>query len=672
MTIERQAGSCQTSRHHIEALLAQVLALHDAGEREVTARRAQLERIEPVYRASAENLLRYLAVRRQDIGSLQLTLAKLGLSSLSLLEAHVWASLTAVACRLSELLGEDPAQTDRSGLGFEEGRHLLDLHTESLLGQARSKQQAVPVMVTLPTEAAEDNGLVEVLLEGGMAIARINCAHDDLNTWRKMIARVRTEAERLNRPCRIQIELAGPKSRTGPIRIVGRVLKVKPKRDFRGQVLRPARLWLHLGAERSIPDRYRELPSLVLNIETRLKGRLPDPQSGRLQITDTRDRVRLGKVIDAAPDGWCVSFDRTCYIEEDTPVYWMEHGEDHTNRYRLGTLSGTPMVEERILLAPGDELILTRSAEPGRAARRDPVSGAILEPASIHCTLDAAFDAAQPGERVWLDDGLIGGIIQQNDEQTIGLVIDHASPTGSRLKAGKGINFPDTELRLDGMTLKDREDLAGLIDLVDIVALSFVHSVEGVQQLHDEMATLCQADIPGVVLKIENRRGFESLPELLLAGMRNPRLGVMVARGDLAVELGFDRLAEVQEEILWLCEAAHVPVIWATQILERMAKSGAPSRPEVTDAAMSIRAECVMLNKGPYIVEALHFLVEVLERMERNLDKRMQTLRQLRIAGGASSPQQEDASADASLRSEQKQEGCAEFVSRTIPPETRD
>ena len=82
----------------------------------------------------------------------------------------------------------------------------------------------------------------------------------------------------------------------------------------------------------------------------------------------------------------------------------------------------------------------------------------------------------------------------------------------------------------------------------------------------------------GVVLKIETRRAFERLPQLLLIAMRRQRVGVMIARGDLAVEVGYERLAELQEEILWLCEAAHVPVIWATQVLEQLAKSGLPSR----------------------------------------------------------------------------------------------
>ncbi|HTQ08558.1 MAG TPA: pyruvate kinase [Fimbriimonadaceae bacterium] len=104
---------------------------------------------------------------------------------------------------------------------------------------------------------------------------------------------------------------------------------------------------------------------------------------------------------------------------------------------------------------------------------------------------------------------------------------------------------------------------------------------------------------------METRTAFENLPELLLAALRLHRAGVMIARGDLLVEIGYERLAEVQEEILWLCEAAHVPVIWATQVLEGLAQKGLPSRAEITDAAMGVRAECVMLNKGPHIIEAV-------------------------------------------------------------------
>jgi pyruvate kinase len=108
----------------------------------------------------------------------------------------------------------------------------------------------------------------------------------------------------------------------------------------------------------------------------------------------------------------------------------------------------------------------------------------------------------------------------------------------------------------------------------------------------------------------------------------------MVARGDLAVEVGVERLAEVQEEILWLSEAAHLPVIWATQVLETMARTGLPSRAEVTDAAMSGRAECVMLNKGPFVTDAVDALDDILRRMHGHQQKKRSMLRKLDLVSG--------------------------------------
>ena len=119
---------------------------------------------------------------------------------------------------------------------------------------------------------------------------------------------------------------------------------------------------------------------------------------------------------------------------------------------------------------------------------------------------------------------------------------------------------------------------------------------------------------------------------MLLEALKFPACGVMIARGDLAVECGFERMAEVQEEILWVCESAHVPVIWATQVLEGLTKRGHASRAEITDAAMSQAAECVMLNKGPHIIEAVTALDDILQRMQGHHSKKRSMLRQLHIA----------------------------------------
>jgi pyruvate kinase len=273
--------------------------------------------------------------------------------------------------------------------------------------------------------------------------------------------------------------------------------------------------------------------------------------------------------------------------------------------------------------------MLTGSDTVGHAAEHDE-AGNLVNPASIPCTLDAVFQAAQPGQPIWFDDGKIGGRIVSNTGSALEIEITHASPSGSKLRPEKGINLPETDLPIPALTEKDRADLRVLAKQIDIVGLSFVRSPQDLLDLHAELETL-KASLLGTVLKIETRQGFEQLPMILLTAMRLPPVGIMVARGDLAVEVGFERLAEVQEEILWLAEAAHVPVIWATQVLDTLVKRGLPSRAEVSDAAKGIRAECVMLNKGPYVVDALRFLSDVLLRMREHQSKHRPLLRRLSV-----------------------------------------
>jgi pyruvate kinase len=197
--------------------------------------------------------------------------------------------------------------------------------------------------------------------------------------------------------------------------------------------------------------------------------------------------------------------------------------------------------------------------------------------------------------------------------------------------ADKGINLPESALRLPSLTSKDLADLRFIAANADIVGYSFVRTESDVFDLQERLEELGGEQL-GIVLKVETIRAFENLPGLLLAAMRSPCAGVMIARGDLAIECGFERMAEVQEEILWICEAAHMPVIWATQVLEKLAKEGLPSRAEITDAAMGERAECVMLNKGPYIVEAVRALDDIMRRMQAHQRKKSAMLRPLSVA----------------------------------------
>ncbi len=246
----------------------------------------------------------------------------------------------------------------------------------------------------------------------------------------------------------------------------------------------------------------------------------------------------------------------------------------------------------------GDTLVLTRRIVDGMPPRRDH-QGRLDEPGTIACTLPAALDHLAIGHRVLFDDGRILAVVERADKKRgdFLLRIVRTQKETAKLRAEKGINFPDTLTTVPSLTEDDLHALAFVAKHADAVSLSFVRTPEDVLKLHEELDRIGRPDI-GVVLKIEKREGFENLPRMLLEGMKRPPLAVMIARGDLAVEVGFERLAELQEEILWLCEASHVPAIWATQVLDTLARTGVPSRAEVTDAAASVAAECVMLNKA--------------------------------------------------------------------------
>jgi pyruvate kinase len=242
-----------------------------------------------------------------------------------------------------------------------------------------------------------------------------------------------------------------------------------------------------------------------------------------------------------------------------------------------------------------------------------------------------ALELLAPGHRVWIDDGKLGCLVESREDQDVVLRVVQARTKGERLKVEKGVNFPDAELVMPALTDKDREDLRIVAPLADLIGYSFVQSEADIDLLQAELARLRPADWKqiGVIAKIETQQGVRNLPEIVVAAAGRQPLGVMIARGDLAVELGFERLAEMQEELLWICEAARIPVIWATQVLEGYVKNGRPSRGEMTDAAMAGRAECVMLNKGPNTVQALQLLDRLLSRMAGHQFKKTAQLRAL-------------------------------------------
>lgn len=444
---------------------------------------------------SAVNLAHYLALRRADLNSLQLGLQALGLSTLGRCEPHVMASLDAVRATLGRITGKVEAEyPDPSS--FASGPATLAARQSRIFG-ADPQGPSTRIMVTLPSEAAFDGGLVASLIAAGADCVRINCAHDAERAWAAMIAHTRRAATAQARDVRVVMDLPGPKIR------IGEVHAEPSSRLFEG-------------------DRF-----LIVS-EPSAKARLP-------QIT-------------------------------------LSHPE-----------------------------LLPHLA---------------------------------PGAVMWIDDGKLGAKIVSRDGGAVVAEVTRARSKGQKLKPEKGINLPGAELDIPALTEDDLSHLDFVAAHADIVGYSFVQTPEDVRRLADELtARMNGRQAPALMLKIETPLAVRNLPRLIVqAGALMP-VAVMIARGDLAVEVGFGRLSEIQEEILWLCEASHVPVVWATQVLESLLKEGAATRAETTDAAMGQRAECVMLNKGPHIVEAVTFLDGILRRMDRHQAKKSARLPALRSWG---------------------------------------
>lgn len=184
-------------------------------------------------------MLDYISLRNFDIRVLQEKLAKLGLSSLGRAEGHVQASLLAVR---NMLLGgkEHGYNSMEPILSFDESREILRRNTDNFLGPPPSDRRT-RIMVSLPTEAGNEYDLVKKLIESGMECARINCAHDDEVVWENMIENIKTASSETGRPCKILMDLAGPKIRTGRIKSGAKVIKISPEKDELGNVLRPAK-----------------------------------------------------------------------------------------------------------------------------------------------------------------------------------------------------------------------------------------------------------------------------------------------------------------------------------------------------------------------------------------------------------------------------------------------
>jgi pyruvate kinase len=578
--------------------------------------------VEADWHESARNLVHYTALRQLDLRELQLLLQQHGLSSLGRSESFVMASLLEVRMRIAETLHgrrevgagnlAELSENRAGALSWQMAEFLLHAHTRTAFGPKPAGRH-VAVMVTAPSAAEADRAWLGRLIRAGMNVLRINCAHEGPAEWSRILGALEAARRDTDLECRVLMDLAGPKIRTGPIADGVRVATWNIEHDALGRVVAPARVVLRPTARTAEPCE----GALLLLDGARFAGMR---KGDALRFRDARGRRRHLIVRQVGPDEAVAEARRRAYVVERTR-YTLRRGTRVLGRGRV-MLSGVP--GGAIELATGNALVLSGRDVEGRPARGSKC-------AVIACTIPAALKGVEVGHRVLFDDGKIETIVERVDGPELRLRVLRTSRPVVRLRAEKGINLPDSPLPIGALTDEDRANLAFVAEHADLVGLSFVRDPADVAALHEALG---QRPI-GIVLKIETRAGFENLPRILLEAMRRPPVAVMIARGDLAVELGFERLAEVQEEILWLCEASHVPAIWATQVLDTLARTGVPSRAEVTDAAASVAAECVMLNKGPHVEDAVRALVDILRRMERHHYKKRSIFRKLRVSAWA-------------------------------------
>ena len=581
----------------------------------------ELSAVRPEFRDSARNLVHYLALRQSDISELQDSLSGLGLSSLERAERNVMGSLRAVWSALQQLDGESSQGPDLEDASLPLSSSRADAHKIAILGNHPDGRD-VNIMVTLPTEAGQSRELVSEMIAAGMNVARINCAHDDAACWETMIENVRAASGEAGNDCKVIMDLAGPKLRTGDLRAGPRVLHLRPRRDPLGRVIAPRRI-------RFMPDDVPQRGTKAAVIPVPRECVDCAEPGDEIRFKDTRGKKRRLTIVSKDEKGLLLDTYKGAYIATGSKFRLLRQNTGETLVYRIGELAP---VEQPILLREGDTLILHRSNVPGAPAKED-ADGDITAAAHIACQQPEVFEFVASGDPISLNDGKISGVVRSASNDELEIEITKAKPTGSNLRGNRGINFPGSDIRLPGLTAADKRDLRFVVEHADAVSLSFVREPADILLLQEALAQYSEKHL-GVVIKIETKRGFKNLPHLILTAMRSYPAAIMIARGDLAVECGWERLAELQEEILWFCEAAQMPVMWATQVLEQEAKKGQPSRAEISDAAMSQRADCVMLNKGPHILAAIRMLDNILRRMQKHQFKKTARMKKLDVSTG--------------------------------------
>ena len=267
---------------------------------------------------------------------------------------------------------------------------------------------------------------------------------------------------------------------------------------------------------------------------------------------------------------------------------------------RTGVLEGGKKVQ----LKAGDTFVLTTEQIKGNAEK-------------VSITYDGLVNDVDRDKKILIDDGLIELTVVDKTATDIICRVDNGGELGEK----KGVNVPNVPVRLPAITEKDKEDIRfGAEQDIDFIAASFVRNAECILEIKALLKECGAPNIP-IIAKIENAEGIKNIDEIIRAAD-----GIMVARGDLGVEIPAEELPYLQKMMIQKCNDNFKPVITATQMLDSMMRNPRPTRAEVTDVANAIYdgTDAVMLSgetaQGKYPVEALQMMVHIAENTEEHLD----------------------------------------------------
>lgn len=567
------------------------------------------------------NLNQYMLLRKKDQTQLQEKLFILFLSSLGRSFAHVAASVDTLYDQLSSSLGREQISealmAEFHHLSIADALAIASRNSKALFGgkaSSRLSKQITAVMVTLPSNAADNDGiLIRQLSDAGINVFRINTAHDDAHVWKAMadvICMINTQREPTNK-IKIFVDLAGPKIRTGKIQDVEIPIEIGSNKQEKQVILYCTDV--PTKGENTDSITLEDIPAQIA-VEKKFfkKFRTNRP----IKIVDVNHKKAIITLIEINETFALGFIDKKVFVTKKTKL---------TCDDNEGKLLNLVTQKDPIRLFIDDHLIITENDTVGRSALCDDKGNVVL-PAIIGCSLKGVLELLKKGEKVFIDDGKIGLVILENKLDSIICKVVISKSNGILLKEEKGINFPDTYIKEPALTHTDCINALEVLEFVDSFSLSFCQSAQDVRDLQNLLQTNGRPNI-GIIAKIETQQAIVNMHEILEQLLGSEKSGVMIARGDLAIEVGFENMAYIQEALLDICDAAHLPVIWATQVLESKMKNNLPSRAEVTDAAMAGRAECVMLNKGAFAIDTINVLTQILDDMHSISKKNRQLLK---------------------------------------------